>query len=384
MSARSAGASAPIRPLPTHRPYFDAAELESIAGVLETRWVGKGAVTEEFEAAIRDVVGAKHVLSTNTGTAALHLALEALDLRPGDEVLVPSLTYAAPVTMIVVAGARPVFCDVHEETLNLDVEDAMARATERTRAILPVHYAGLPCDMDAILSAARSKGWTVVEDAAHAFGSSYGGRPIGSVSDVTCFSFDPIKNITCGSGGAICTADDDLARRLLPLRNVGIDFGTWRRIADGSPWHYHVVTHGWRYELHDLNAALGLAQLRRLEEFRARKHRIVRRYDEAFSDLDAIRLPHRDLDSTFPFSYVVRVTDGRRAQLMTHLKERRVDCTIQFFPNHLQPAFAEFRRPLPVTDKLKDEIVTLPLFFEMTDDDVAFVVDTVRSFWGAA
>ena len=384
MTGKPKEAGGPVRPLPTHRPYFDSTEVDAIAGVLESRWVGKGALTEEFEAAIRDLVGAKHVLSTNSGTAALHMALDVLDLRPGDEVLVPSLTYAAPVTMIVVAGARPVFCDVREETFNIDVKDAIARATHRTRAIMPVHYGGLPCDMDAIVDLARPRGWTVIEDAAHAFGSSYRGRPVGSLSDLTCFSFDPIKNITCGTGGAICTDDDEVARRLLPLRNVGIDFGTWRRIGDDSPWHYHVVTHGWRYELHNLNAALGLAQLRRLDDYRARKHQIVRQYDEAFADLEAIALPHRDLDSTFPFSYVVRVTDGRRDRLMTHLKERQVDCTIQFHPNHMQPAFAEFRRPLPVTERLSREIVTLPLFFEMTDDDVALVIDAVRSFWSGA
>jgi perosamine synthetase len=384
MAGRLRSSSSPIRPLPTHRPFFASTELEAVADVLESRWIGKGAVTEEFEGAIREIVGARHVLSTSSGTAALHMALDVLDLRPGDEILVPSLTYAAPVTMIVVAGARPVFCDVREETFNIDVDDAIERASDRTRAIMPVHYGGLPCDMDAILDATRSKGWTVIEDAAHAFGSSHRGRPIGSLSDITCFSFDPIKNITSGTGGAICTDDDELARRLLPLRNVGIDFGTWRRIGDDSPWHYHVVTHGWRYELHNLNAALGLAQLRRLEAFRARKHQIVRQYDEAFSKIDAITLPHRDLDSTFPFSYVVRVTDGNRDRLMRHLKDRQVDCTIQFYPNHLQPAFAEFHELLPVTDKLKDEIVTLPLFFEMTEDDVALVIDSVRSFWSDA
>ena len=369
-----------VRPLPTHRPCVGEAELKAVAEVFQTRWLGKGVVTEQFEDVLQVFLGVKHVVAVHSGTSALHVSLEALELAPGDEVLVPSLTFAGTVQAIVAADARPVFCDVHAATYNLDVEDALSRATDRTRVILPVHYGGLACDLHAVRAAAGARNLHVVQDAAHAFGSSFDWRRIGTGRGLTCFSFDPTKNITCGGGGAICTDDDVLAHRVIPLRNVGISAERSRPVGDART-DYQVVGRGYRYHMSDINAAVGLEQLERIDTFRTRKLRIVKKYDEAFADLDEVVLPHRDVRDTHPFSYVVRVLMGRRDDLMSHLRSRDVDCLVEFRPNHLQPAFESFRTQLPITERLAEEILTLPLFVEMTDEDVDLVIDSVRSFW---
>jgi perosamine synthetase len=340
-----------------------------------------GKVTKAFEERLCEFLGAKHVIAVNTGTAALHVALAALDLAPADEVIVPSLTFISSAQAVLAAGARPVFCEVSPDTLNIDVDDAMARATPRTRAIMPVHYGGQVCDMDTLLPWARERKLWVVEDAAHAFGSSYKGRRVGTLGDITCFSFDPVKNITCGGGGAVATDNDGLARRMLPRRNVGMDADSWSRLQDERGWYYEVVAPGYRYHLADLNAAIGLEQLQRAEEFKARKRAIVRRYDEAFGDVSGLTLIVHDDAETFPFSYVIRVRDGRRDALMRHLRERGIGSSVEFIPNHLHLLFAESSGRLPRTEQLYTEILTLPLYVEMTDADVEGVIGAVRDFF---
>jgi perosamine synthetase len=368
--------------IPVQRPYLGQEELNAVARVFEDRWLGMGMVTREFEDRLREFLGAKHVIAVNTGTAALHLAVAALELQDGDEVIVPSLTFIASVQAILATGARPVFCEVSKETLNIDVLDARQRVTERTRAIMPVHYGGLACDMDELLALARERKIWVVEDAAHAFGSSYKGRRIGTLGDVTCFSFDPIKNVTCGDGGAVVTDNDELARRVLPMRNVGISQDSWVRRTTSRSWYYEVVAPGYRYHLGNLNAAIGLEQLKRLELFRARKQSIVRRYEEAFQNVNGLALPVRNIDETFPFFYIVRVLEKRRDALVEYLQEKGVGTGVHYIPNHLQPLFADLRVPLPTTERLFEEILTLPLYFEMTDADVETVIAAVRSFFG--
>jgi perosamine synthetase len=367
--------------IPFSRPFFGREELEAVGNVLESRWVGLGAVTEEFERRLRDALGVRHVLAVNSGTSALHVALEALDLRSGDEVIVPSLTFVSPVQAILAAGATAVFCDVTLDTLNADPADIAGRITARTRAILPVHYAGVPCDMESILALASRHGLRIVEDAAHAFGSRYKGRNVGALSDLTCFSFDPIKNITCGEGGAVTTDDDELARRIVPRRNVGIDSDRWSRRDSLRPWEYKIVARGFRYHMPNLNAAIGLQQLDRMGEFRRRKCTIVRRYDEAFSEVEDLALLRHDLDDTFPFIYVVRVLNGHRDALMLHLKELGIGSGVHYIPNHLQPLFQGSGVRLPVTERAFEEILTLPLFFEMTDDQIELVISGVRDFF---
>jgi perosamine synthetase len=365
--------------IPVQRPALGPEELAAVGQVFETRWLGMGAVSSAFEAKLRELLGAKHVLAVNTGTSALHVALSALNLPPDAEVIVPSLTYIASVQAILAAGARPIFCEVCPRTLNMDVEDVRRRLTPRTRVLMPVHYGGLACDMDALLALAREHDLWVVEDAAHAFGSEYRGRMVGTLGDVTCFSFDPIKNITCGEGGAVVTDHDDIAGRIVPKRLLGIDNDTWTRQKHQRNWSYNVVTLGWRYHMSNINAAIGVQQLTRFDAFKERKQAIVRRYDTALADCPGLSLIEHN-DESFPFFYVVRVVGGRRDALAAHLRERGVATGIHYIPNHLQPLFADWREPLAVTEQLFGEILTLPLFYEMTDADVATVIAAVRSF----
>ena len=370
--------------LPVSRPSLGEEELEAIRRVFQSRWLGLGAVVKEFEDRIASYLGGgRQVVATNTGTTALHLALDALGIGAGDEVIVPSLTFAATVQAILQTAARPVFCEIFSADLNCDVRDVAARITPRTRAIVPVHYCGEPCEMNGILAFTGARGIRVVEDAAHAFGSSYRGRRIGSFGDITCFSFDPIKNITCGEGGAVVVEDPNLANLLRKKRMLGIDKDSWTRYQHERTWFYDVVTSGYRYHMSNINAAIGLAQLEKMDAFLARKRAIVSRYEEAFRELRGLRLLRRHPNETAPFCFIVRILDGKRDAFMRFLGERRVGTGVHYIPNHLQSYCKEFSTPLPVTERVGEEIVTLPLYVEMTEADVDQVVLAVRSFFGA-
>jgi dTDP-4-amino-4,6-dideoxygalactose transaminase len=369
----------PIR-IPSFRPCLGQEESEAIREVIEGRWLGIGKVTERFEQALREHVGAPFVIATTSGTAALHLALTELGLTPGDEVIVPSMTFVATIQMIQAAGATPVFCEVEPETLNMDPDHAAELVGPRTRALLPVHYGGEVCDMQRLAELANRHGLRMVDDAAHAFGSHQRGRPVGTLADLTCFSFDPIKNITCGEGGAVATSDPEYARRIILRRNLGIQSESWNQLEWARSWNYTIVSDGYRYAMPNLNAAIGLRQLERVVTIRDRKRQVVRCYDDAFRRIESIRLLTHTLDESFPFSYVIRVVDGRRDQLLQHLRQRGIGATVQFTPNHLQPHFSHLGRPLPTTELLYGQIITLPLYAEITDQQVAEVIETVTEF----
>ncbi len=366
--------------IPVQRPYLGREELDAVERVFGSRWLGMGSVTRDFEQELREFLGARHVIAVSTGTAALHLALAALELEPGDEVVVPSLTFVSCVQAILAVSARPVFCEVDEDTLNMDMDDVSRRITRRTKAVMPVHFGGSVCQMEQLLTMASDRKIRIVEDAAHAFGSTYKGRMAGTMGDLNCFSFDPIKNITCGEGGAVVTDDDELANRVRPGRILGIGEDTWSRLGKKQPWYYEVTTQGYRYHLSDINAAIGTEQLKRFSKFKQQKQAIVKSYDESFGEISGLRLIRHKVEEMFPFFYVIRVLNGRRDVLMSHLRERGIGTSVHYIPNHLQPLCAGFRVPLPVTERLYDEILTLPLYFEMSDADVGEVIDGVLSF----
>ena len=370
--------------IPVQRPYLGKEELEAVHKVFNTRWLGFGSTTKEFEEKLCRFLGARYIVAVNTGTSALHIALAALDLQPGDEVIVPSLTFVASVQAILAAGARPVFCDVYADTLNMDTRDALRRVTQHTRVIMPVHYGGLACEMDDLLPFARERKIWIVEDAAHAFGSNYKGRKVGTLGDVTCFSFDPIKNITCGEGGAVATDNDEIANRIIPKRILGIDNDTWSRYRNERNWFYEVTVQGYRYHLSNINAAIGLEQLKRFDAFKARKHAIAQRYDEAFQGIKGMTLLTHNWVETFPFFYIVRVLNKQRDKLMKYLKENGIGTGVHYIPNHIQPLFADNRVSLPITEQAFDEIVTLPLYYEMTDAEVELVISHILHFFKTA
>lgn len=360
--------------IPLQRPFLGDEELLAVGSVFETRWLGMGARAAEFEERLKELLGAEHVIVVNNGTAALHLALAAV-LGPGDEVIVPSFTYVATIQAIVTAGGVPVFAEIEQDTINLDPDDIGRRITSKTRAVLPVHFGGLACNMDALLEVIRDVGqkiW-VVEDAAHAFGSSYNGRKVGTLGDLTCFSFDAIKNITCGEGGAVTALDADIAGRIRKKRVLGMDSSNGRtRIAEA----------GFRYHLSDINAAIGLVQLTRMNDFRIRKQHIVREYDEAFADLQARNLVKlvRHNSETFPFFYTIRITNGKRDEFRSFLEARGISTGVHYYPNHLHPFFGS-RAALTTTELIYRQLVTLPLHYEMSDADVGRVISVAYEFF---
>jgi perosamine synthetase len=367
--------------IPVSRPSMGPEEIEEIKKVFATGWLGLGSTVYEFENTVKGYLNAKHVIAVNTGTSALHISLDAFGIGPGDEVIVSSLTFCASVQAITALGATPVFCDVKDEDLNMDIEDVKSRITSRTKAVMPVHYCGNTCDMDELLGIAEKKGILVVEDAAHAFGSSYKGRKIGSFGHVTCFSFDPIKNITCGEGGAVALPDEKKAEEIRRKRILGIDRDTWHRYKNERVWFYEVTTQGYRYHMSNVNAAIGLAQFRKLGMFIKRKRDIVKFYNEQLSLIKGIKILEWKLEETAPFSYVIRVPGDRRDELIYFLKERGVGAGVHYVPNHLQPYFRKYSKPLPVTEKVYAQIVSLPLYYDMREDDINLVVESLREFF---
>jgi dTDP-4-amino-4,6-dideoxygalactose transaminase len=367
--------------LPVSRPSIGQEELREVEKVFSTGWLGLGSTVFEFENKLKDYLGARHVLAVNTGTTALHIALDAFGIKDGDEVIVPSLTFCASVQVITALGARPVFCEINPDNLNMDISDVKKRITTKTKAIMPVHYCGQACDMDALLEIGRNQNISIIEDAAHAFGSTYKGTKIGSFGDATCFSFDPIKNLTCGEGGAVVLSDDTIGELIRGKRILGIDKDTWHRYRNERAWFYEVTTQGYRYHMSNINAAIGIAQLRKFESFIQKKKEIVQRYNDAFMNIDGLKILSWNLKETAPFTYIVRVLNGAREDVIEFLKGRGVGTGIHYIPNHLQPFFQLFATPLPVTEQIGDEILTLPLYYDMTDDEVSTVIEGLSHFY---
>lgn len=367
--------------LPVSRPSIGFEELEEVKKVFDTGWLGLGSTVFEFENKIKDYIGAKHVLAVNTGTTALHIALDAYGIKDGDEIIVPSLTFCASIQVITALGARPVFCEINPDNLNMDVADVKKRITVKTKAIMPVHYCGQACDMDALMDIGKNQNIFIIEDAAHAFGSSYKDKKIGSFGDATCFSFDPIKNLTCGEGGAVALSDDAIAEVIGTKRILGIDKDTWHRYRNERTWFYEVTMQGYRYHMSNINAAIGITQFKKVALFIQKKKEIVQKYNDAFMNIDGLRILSWDLKETAPFTYIVRVLNGAREDLIDFLKEKGVGTGIHYIPNHLQPFFKPFATSLPVTEQIGEEILTLPLYYDMTDEQVSTVIEAVNDFF---
>lgn len=362
------------------QPVTDQAEIDAIAEAMELAYFGHGTKVVEFEQALQDFLGDPeyHVVCVSSGTAALQLALEALGIGSGDEVLVPSITFVASFQAIGATGATPVACDVRESDLLLDIKDAGQRITPRTKAVMPVHYAGNPGELDALYKWAAERGLKVVEDAAHAFGSEYGGRKVGTTGEVACFSFDSLKNITCGEGGAVVCRDAEAARLVRLKRALGMERGGATGVPGASP--YDVVTQGWRYHMSNLNAAMGLVQLDQAGDFIARRQKIARRYDEALAGLEGLALLEVDYAAVAPFIYTVLVLAGRRAELAAYLRKNGVETGISYPAGHTFSFFRQEGRSLPLSERLGREVLNIPLHCALSDDQVETVIELLRRF----
>jgi UDP-4-amino-4-deoxy-L-arabinose-oxoglutarate aminotransferase len=373
-----------IRPdfLPLNRPSIGEAEISAVTECLKSRWITTGPNCAGFEERFKTLTGARHGVSVVSATAGMHLVLMALGIGPGDEIITPSMTFASTVNMISLLGAKPVFVDIRYDTLNIDCDQIEARITPRTRAIIPVHFGGAPADMERIGEIAGRHRLTVIEDAAHAVGTRYRGTHAGGFGGIAIFSFHPIKNITTGEGGMITHNDAALERKLRVLRFHGIERDAWKRYGKGGNPEYDIDEPGYKYNLTDIQAALGIAQLERLDEFNRRRCDLVERYRRGLDGIRGIELPG---DPPYPHThsrhlFVVKIGAMERSLFMEKLSEYNIGYGLHFPPCHrLRYVRNRFGvQPLPETERAAGKIISLPLFPEMTDDDVAYVCAAVR------
>lgn len=363
--------------IPSAYPFLGQEEIDAVTEVLTSGWLGTGPKTQQFEKALVDMIGCKHAIAVNSGTAALHLALAGFSIGHGDEVIVPSMTFCASVQAIVATGATPIFAEVEPATLCLSLTDVRRRISQKSRAIMPVHYGGQTCDLDELMKIADEFSLTIIEDAAHAFGSTFRGQQVGTIGHATCFSFDPIKTITCGEGGAITLQDDLVAKRIRSMRMLGMSLDGYQRYKrkGGS---YEVLDEGYRYHMSDINAAIGLQQLKKFSTISVRRREIWRRYCDAFTDVNEIFVLDHDMQQVVPFHFVVRVLGGLRDALTAYLRDREIGVGIHYPPNHLQPFFYQESVRLPVTEEIFEQIMTLPLYPSMPDETIEFIIQTVK------
>ena len=373
--------------LPFHRPCIDQEEIEAVVDTLRSGWLTMGPKTRAFEEALAAVVEAPFAVAVSSATAGLHLGLDALGVGPGDEVLVPTLTFASTAATVIHTGARPRLVDCDPDTLNLSVADAARKWTPQTKAIVPVHFAGHPCDMDAILALAREHGAPVMEDAAHALPARYRGRSVGALGDLTVFSFYATKNLTTGEGGMVTTRNEALAERMRTRRLHGMTRDAWKRYSKEGSWRYDVAYPGFKYNMTDLNAALGLVQLKRLPTMQAARQRLVARYRAALAGVEAIELPTCKPDVEHAWHlFVVRVRQEQlrldRDAIIAELTAAGIGTSVHFIPLHEHSYYREVlgmrADDLPHADAEWRRIISLPLFPGMTDDDVDRVAATLR------
>lgn len=360
-----------------------SAEKKALSEVIDDSYLGMGRFVQDFENKLKEYLGVKHVVCVNSGTAALHLALMSLALNQGDEVLVQSLTFIASFQAITGAGLKPVACEIVPETCTIDLKDAEKRITSKTKVIMPVHYAGRTGNLDKVYKFAKRYNLRVVEDAAHAFGSLHKGKTVGSFGDIACFSFDGIKNITSGEGGAVTTEDDKIADFVRDARLLGVHKDTEMRYRGMRSWEFDVLHQGYRYHMSNLFAAIGIAQLKRLEtEFKPARQRLAKRYHEALSVQslkDKLCLFPNDYDIIIPHIFPIKVLNGKRDKLREYLLENEVECGIHYFPNHRLSYFRS-TESLPVTDRVYSELLTLPLHPELKDEEQDYIIEKIKEF----
>ncbi|MEP7018531.1 MAG: aminotransferase class V-fold PLP-dependent enzyme [Actinomycetota bacterium] len=374
--------------LPYGHQSIDDSDIEAVVAVMRGDWLTTGPAVRAFEDDLAGHSGTTSAVSVTSGTAALHVAYSALEVGPGDEVVTTPLTFVATASCASVMGATIVFADICEDTGNLDPEAVSAAMTDRTRVVAGVDYAGHPIDAPALIEIAHSADAVLLEDAAHSFGGSLDGRPVGSLADVTTFSFFPTKNLTTAEGGAVVSLNVDVLGRARSYRSIGLTRDpALLRLPDEGPWHQEVHSFGLNYRLPDLLCALGSSQLRRLPAFKARRAAITARYNQGLSGIDELRLPScREGANPMWHLYPLRIRDGRRRALFEHLRANDIGVQVNYLPVYWHPVYADmgYRRGIcPVAEEYYAQQISLPLFPDLSDSDVDRVIDLVRGFVGA-
>ena len=373
--------------LPYALPLIENDDIEAVVDSLRSNWVTKGPKTVEFEKRFAEYIGVKHAIAFNSCTAGLHTTLIAAGIGEGDEVITTPMTFAASANVIIHAGATPVFVDIEPTTMNIDPNKIEEKITPRTKAIIPVHIAGFPCEMDEIMAIANKHNLFVLEDAAHAVHTRYKEKMIGSIGDATAFSFYATKNLMTGEGGMVTTDSDELADKLRVYSLHGMSRNAWNRYTAKGSWHYEITFPGYKYNMTDIQAALGLTQLGKLESMQSTRESIAFKYNQAFSTMPELEIPiDREYARHAWHLYIIKLNLEKisvdRAEFIELLREENIGTSVHFIPVHLHPYYSDTfgleRGFMPQAENVYDRIISLPLYPKMTDSDVQDVIEAVR------
>lgn len=375
--------------IPFSRHSLGDEEIASVARVLRSDWLTMGPRTEEFEKRFAEYVGCEYAVAVSSCTAALHLALEALHLKPGDEIIVPSFTFAATANSVVHAGALPIFADISADTYCLDPQDVLEKISSRTRGVILVHYGGRPGPGDELCRIAEQHGFVLIEDAAHALPAKHGGKMVGAIGKVAGFSFYATKNLATGDGGMLTTNDAEIAEGARLLRLHGLSKDAWRRYSEDASWRYEIIAPGFKYNMTDLQAAIGLCQLKKLNALQKTREDIAAHYLDELADLPGLILPSAGLASgdkhawhLFPVRIEAEIAGLTRDQFVEQMHQAGIGTSVHFLPLHLQPYYRKTyggkEGQLPVTESVAEEVVSLPIYPRMTSLELDTVAETVR------
>lgn len=376
--------------IPYGHQTIDDTDIAEVAEALRSEFITQGPRITEFEDALCKYTRSRYAVAVSSGTAALHIACLAASISRGEEVITSPITFIASANCVLYCGGNPVFADIQEETVNIDPKEVAKKITRKTRAVLPVHFAGFPCDMEAIVAVARKNGLVVIEDAAHALGARYKDSKIGSCrySDMTTFSFHPLKGITTGEGGAVVTNDKKLHRKLLMLRNHGITRKGRRfmgkAVEKNGNWYYEMQCLGFNYRITDLQCALGISQLKKLDTFLERRREIAAFYTEKFSGTESILLPQESANTRSAWHlYYIRLKDSsRRRDVFDALRQNGIGAQVHYIPIYFHPFYKKLSggrdHRCPIAERYYSQTITLPLYPSMTFAQAAYIVKTVK------
>lgn len=367
--------------IPYGKQSVDEEDIQAVVEVLRSDYLTTGPKVAEFEKKVEEYVGAKYAVAVCNGTAALHIACLAAGIRPGDEVITSPITFAASANCALYCGAVPVFADIDPVTYNINPDEIEKKITDRTKAIIPVHYTGQPCDMDAISTIAQKHGLTVIEDGAHALGAVYQDRMIGSISDMTCFSFHPVKPVTTGEGGMVVTDDENLYQKLLLFRSHGITREEEWLTENQGPWYYQQHFLGYNYRITDISCALGISQMDKLDRFLTRRREIAKRYDDAFAGVAGLQIPSQaeGCESGWHL-YMIQVLEKSRREVFDELREAGIGVNVHYIPVYQHPyyqkhGYANCR--CPQAEQFYARAISLPIFPALTEEQQEYVIQQV-------
>lgn len=372
--------------LPYGKQWIDEDDIKAVVNVLKGDFLTTGPYIGEFERAVADYVGAKYAVAFSNGTAALHGACYAAGIGEGDEVITTPITFAASANCVLYQGGTPVFADIDEKTYNIDPKEVEKKVTESTKAIIPVDFTGQPVNLDAIHEIANKHNLVVIEDAAHALGAKYKGKMVGSLSDMTMFSFHPVKHITSGEGGIITTNNKNYYDKLLMFRSHGITRDVDKMVENHGPWYYEMQFLGYNYRMTDFQAALGVSQLKKIDSFVARRKKYVEMYNEAFKEVKQVTTPFQDKESDSSWHlYIIKLDldalSVSRKEIFQALQAKNIGVNVHYIPVHILPYYKEMGHKngdYPIAEELYERIISLPLFPAMEEKDVQDVIDAVK------